>query len=131
MGMDKMLELLDLTTKPVLEEMVVKTEMIRRLKVRRSQQVESLPILAPLKVMLEVALELVEEIKTYLNNSSSPRTKRLMYSTFPQLLPSKAELRTMMMVKIKRKEQHKLRNRRTDLNYLEMPTLFQIRFCII
>jgi len=78
--------------------------------------VESLPIWAPLRVMLEVALELVVENKSYLNNNLSPRTKRQMYSTFPQLLLSKAEPRTMMMVKIKRKEPHKLRNRRTDLN---------------
>jgi hypothetical protein len=79
--------------------------------------VESLPIWVQLKAMLEMALELVEENKSCLNNNSSQRTKRQMYLTFLQLLPNKVEPRIMMKVKTKRKVLNKLRNQRTDTNY--------------
>ena len=116
--MDKV-ELLDTIIKLASAEQAMplkKIKMIRRLKVRRSQLEESLPIWAPLRVIQEVALVLAEENKSFLNNNSSQRTKRQMYSTFHQLLPSKVEPRIMMKVKIKRKVLNKLRNQRTELN---------------
>ena len=110
-------ELQDTTIKLVIETVLEKNKMTKRLKVRRSQLVENQPIWAPLRVMLEVALALVEENKSFLNNNSSLRTKRLMCSTFPQHLLSKAELKIMMMVKIKRRVLNKLRNQRTENIY--------------
>jgi len=114
--MDKV-ELLDTTIKLVIETMLEKNKMTKRLKARKSQLVENQPIWAQLRVMLEVALALVEENKSFLNNNSSLRTKRLMCLTFPQHLLSRAELKIMMMVKIKRRVLNKLRNQRTENIY--------------